>query len=357
MDQLIELVPFLTNPKAEIKILALQHLSGVSDNQDARDVLKNTQIINNLLYLIGDSNHVIVRHSLTILINLCQDETFLAEITKKNIVPRLVDGTTDTKNKLNEIFAMLLSNVTHTKEGCLQLMQCGKELEAFYIMKLVQVLTSGSSQPDFLTSAKYNWIINVILNVTQIQEGRKIVLEDENQIFQLILPLINHKNVIKRRGILGIIRNCCYSEQHHPLLISDRFDILTKLCLIIRGNDKLDEDELVGINTQLHNASIPVGNERDEDKECRKMVIDSLIFLTGTKISRIAMRDSKIYPILRNYYNAESDEDLRDNVEKVVEIILREEGEDENISTEPSFDQNKRQKLEDEDVNFDVEEI
>ncbi|EAL68932.1 armadillo-like helical domain-containing protein [Dictyostelium discoideum AX4] len=355
MDQLPELVPFLLEPKSEIKLLALQHLLGVSDNQEARDILKSTQIINNCIKLITDSNHVVVRHALTILINLCQDTDMLNDIVKKNIVPRLVDGTTDTKNKMSEIFAMLLSNVTHTKEGCLSLMQCGKELEAFFIMKLVQVLTMDSNQEDYFKSTKNNWIVNIILNVTQIQEGRKIVLDKENQIFKEILPLVRHENVIKRRGILGIIRNCCYSEQHHDYLISPEVDILTKLCLPIRGNDKLDDDDLVGLHIDLHNSSLPIGNERDQDRECRKMVVESLIFLTGTKKGRVSMRTAKIYPILRNLFNFETEEELRDNVEKVVELIIRDE---EGDPTPEEIEQmNKKQKLEDEDAQFETDEI
>ncbi|KAF2069313.1 hypothetical protein CYY_009366 [Polysphondylium violaceum] len=355
MEQLAELVPFLADPKSEIKILALQHLSGVSDNQEARDVLKKTNIVTQLIKLMNDSNHVISRHSLTILINLCQDTDLLAEITKKNIVPRLVDGATDTKNKLSEIFAMLLSNVTHTKEGCLQLMQCGKELEAFFIMKLVQVLTMDSSADDYLTSTKNNWVVNIILNVTQIQEGRKIVLDPENSIFSSLLPLINHKNVIKRRGIVGIIRNCCFSEIHHDYLISEKIDIFTKILLPIRGSGKFDDDDMEGMNSILHNVNLPIDYLIEQDRECKRMLVESLVFLTGTRKLRVHMRKIKVYPVLRDFFKDETDDDIKESVEKVVELIIRdEEGEGQ------TFDgpqQKVKEIIEDEDAPFEVEEI
>jgi len=356
MDQLAELVPFLGDPKSEIKILALQHLSGVSDSQEARDVLKKTNIVNQLIKLMNDSNHVVSRHSLTILINLCQDADLLSEITKKNIVPRLVDGSTDTKNKLSEIFAMLLSNVTHTKEGCLQLMQCGKELEAFFIMKLVQVLTMDSSSSDYLTSTKHNWIVNIILNVTQIQEGRKIVLDPENNIFLSLLPLVNHKNVIKRRGIIGIIRNCCFSEIHHDYLISEKIDIFTKILLPVRGSGKFDDEDMDGMNPALHNNNIPANLTRDEDKECRRMLVESLVFLTSTKKLRIHMRKVKVYPVLRDFFKDEENDDIKESIEKVVELIIRDE-EGEGQTFDGPENPKIKEVLEDEDAPFEVEEI
>eukprot|EP01132_Coremiostelium_polycephalum_P009329 gene9329-11442_t len=352
MEQLAELVPFLQDPKAEIKILALQHLLSVSDSQEARDILKKTPIVNNLIKLIGDNNLIIDRHALTILINLCQDSDLLAEITKKNIVPRLVDGSTNSKNKLSEIYSMLLSNVTHTKEGCLQLMQSGKELEGFFIMKLIDFLTLESDKPDYMKSPKNNWIINTVLNVTQIQEGRKIVLDKNNNVLAPVLNLARHEDIIKRRGILGIIRNCCYSEIHHDYILND-IGILSTLILPIRGSDQLTDDEMNGLDIIYHNKSIPSDNKRESDLECRKMLIDSLVFLTGTKKARVFMRDSKVYPIIRNYYNSESDEYIRDNIEKVVEILLR----DEEPDGVQSSQEKKISELEDEDAPFDVEEI
>ncbi|KYQ92105.1 armadillo-like helical domain-containing protein [Tieghemostelium lacteum] len=358
-ELLKELVGFLQDPKPEVKILALQHLAGISQDEESIKTLKQTNIVTYLLRLITDSNHVISRHSLTILINLCSDADMLSEITKKNIVPRLVDGSTDSKNKLSEIYSMLLSNVTHTKEGCLQLMQAGKELEAFYIMKLVQVLLQDSNSSDYLTTPKHSWIINIILNVTQIQEGRKIVLDKDNLIFQSLLPLIHHKDLVKRRGIVGIIRNCCFSEIHQEyILTSEAIDILTIILLPIRGNDRLDDDEMKGMSPKLQNSEIPLDNQREQDKECRKMLIDSLIFLTKTKKAREYMREKKAYPIIRNYYNKEDDEEIKENIEKVVEILLRDEEEtDQPTDTNNINNNNNNNKLEDEDATFDVEEI
>ncbi|EFA78919.1 armadillo-like helical domain-containing protein [Heterostelium album PN500] len=334
MDQLTELVPFLQEQKPEIKILALQHIAGVSGEQPARDVLKKTNIINLLIRLIGDENQTINRLTLTTLINFCQDNDMLNDIVKRNIVPRLVDGTTDTKNKLREIYSILLSNITHTKEGCISLMQYGRELQGFYILKLSNLLTVSEGDEDILVSKKGAWVVNILLNITQIEEGRNIILNQENAIFKSLLPLIQHQSVVIRRGIVGIIRNCCFSETDHPYLLSESIDVLTKILLLIRGSDILTDEEMEGMNQLLHNKPEQASIEREQDKETRKMVIESLIFLTGTKESRAILRDKKTYPIIRNYHLTEKDETIGENIEKIVEMLIRDEEEEDTTAKE-----------------------
>ncbi|EGG20568.1 armadillo-like helical domain-containing protein [Cavenderia fasciculata] len=351
MDQLIELVPFLQEQKSEIKILALQHLSGVSGDQAARDVLKQTNIIALLLRLVGDENNVINRHALTILINLCQDAEMLSDIVKRNIVPRLVDGTTDMKNKLAEIYSMLLSNITHTKEGCTQLLQYGRELEGFYILKLAQQLTNDSSVPSSSALANGgNWVINILLNITQIEEGRNILLNAEHGILVSLLPLLTSKSVLKRRGAMGIIRNCCYSTVHHQYLLSPEIDILTKMLLMIRGPNTLEDDEMEGMNELLKNKPEQASIDREEDKKVRQMIIEALIFLTSLKSTRKTLRDRKVYPIVRNYHLVEKDEKIGEDIEKVVEMLIRDED-------ESAADTHKNFKIDDPNEDDDASNI
>eukprot|EP01133_Synstelium_polycarpum_P013227 gene13227-15538_t len=244
----------------------------------------------------------------------------------------LVDGSTDSKNKLSEIYSMLLANVTHTKEGCTQLMQYGRELEGFYILKLANVVTADAGSPDYMTSAKGNWVINILLNITQIQEGRKIIMNKDNNILKPLLPLMSHSNTVKRRGVISIVRNCCYSGYDHPHLLTPDMDVLTKLLQVIRGDNILDADDMEGMNEQLHNKPHQASVDRDEDKECRKMVIEALVLLTGSKRTRAIMRSQKVYPIIRNYHLVEKDETIGDGIEQIVDLLIRDEEEGEEMA-------------------------
>jgi hypothetical protein len=119
------------------------------------------------------------------------------------------------------------------------------------------------------------------LSITQIKEGRQYILDKSRGIFLALLPHLDNKHIIRRRGILGMIRysqstpqvinitlsqltfkhhfyffitiecvilffvfarNCLFEFDYHKWLLSDEVDLLTHLLLPIRGHDVFSDD-------------------------------------------------------------------------------------------------------------------
>jgi hypothetical protein len=107
------------------------------------------------------------------------------------------------EHELGELDILLLNNLTRLEEGSRQLLQVGESLEGFYLEKLVELLVSkrGDEKKD-----PYAWIARVLMNVSQLPEARKILLDEKRDIFKDLLKDIQHRNPIRKRAILGAIK-------------------------------------------------------------------------------------------------------------------------------------------------------
>jgi hypothetical protein len=116
-----------------------------------------------------------------------------------------VDGIKD-KDSLPEVIelnAMLLNNLTSSEKGCARLLGVGTPLVGLHVNKLIETFVFKER-----TEGKdpYSWIALALMNITQLREGRELVLNKDRAIFPLLLPFVKDANLNRRRGILGVIR-------------------------------------------------------------------------------------------------------------------------------------------------------
>ncbi|KAL6042028.1 DUF383 domain-containing protein [Balamuthia mandrillaris] len=349
-EALKELVDFLADPKPEVRIIAIQHLVGYTGTPETRAQLKSTAIVRNLLRLTGDISAVATK-AFSCLINLSQDKEMASEMLKRNVFARLVDGITDPENKLAELHAMLMTNLTRSEEGCKSLLQVGEEaLEGYYFSKVIQALLSSSSpassatttttknekeeQTDKSKPAKdpFCWLGTVLMNVSQLPSGRKALLEEDAYLLKQILPFVRHPNLIRRRGILGTIRNCCFEPEQHSLLLEEDKGVnllLHVLPPLVGPEQPFDEEEKKGMPAELARlAGLPT-QRREEDLQCKKLLLGTLLLLCHSLEGRTIMRAKQVYPIIRHMDMAESVEEIHDIVSDIVNFLMRDEATDE----------------------------
>merc|ERR1712150_196598 len=91
-------------------------------------------------------------------------------------------------------------------------------------------------------------------------------------------------SVVKRGGVVGTIRNCCFESEHHEWLVSNKVDIVPRLVLPLAG----PSPESI---TQEEMDQLPV--------DIQIMILESLTQLCATKLGREQLRSKNIYVILR----------------------------------------------------------
>jgi len=243
------------------------------------------------------------------------------ELLERNSISKILENLKIQTNKKSlELHCMLLCNITHTTQGSKKLLQIGEPLSGVNISKLIETFVF---KERFEPEDPLAWIAQVLMNITQLAEGRLIMLDKERNIFPLLLPFIRDSNVKRRQGVLGIIKNCCFqTEKHDYLLMDEEVNILKHLLYPIRGSETLSEDDMKGLDPSLHNSVIGKDKKREDDIECKGLIIKSLVLLTATRTSREFLRKSKVYPILREYEKHEENDEINNDIHEVVDILM-----------------------------------
>jgi hypothetical protein len=67
---------------------------------------------------------------------------------------------------------------------------------------------------------------------------------------------------------------------------------------------------------------------REQNLTIRKLLLETLTLLCSTREARVFIREQNIYPILREYHREESDDECRNLTCSLVDMIMRDEGEE-----------------------------
>jgi hypothetical protein len=320
-EQVGELVGFLTNSKPEVRQIALQHLRSFTAADDGRELLRPTPILPNLCRLLGDLRPIATL-AYTCLINLSEDNEFTLQLLQRpRFCVTLVRNLMNEEHQLAELDVLLLNNLTRFEEGSRQLLQVGEEMEGFYLEKLIEILVSkrGDEKKD-----PYAWIARVLMNASQLAETRRILLDEKRDIFKDLLKDIQHRNPIRKRAVLGAIKNCCFEQRKHNwLLAEDKVNILPYLLYPLVGPEPFREDEIEGMPAFL--TRLGPNKMREEDLESRKLLVEALTLLTGTRRGRDFMRAKQAYPIIRDAHKVEENEAIGELFFLLVDHLIRDE--------------------------------
>ena len=141
------------------------------------------------------------------LINLTGHSLEVASVAvSKGAVERCIDFIKDSECAPVDLLS-LLANITKAEGGVHVLSQEGKPLEGFYIQRLVQLLVGGKPPET------YDQAASVLCNVSRHPIGRKVILDLNGSIINLVTPMLVSTCDIRRERIAATVQNlCCDSE-------------------------------------------------------------------------------------------------------------------------------------------------
>jgi Domain of unknown function (DUF383)/Domain of unknown function (DUF384) len=305
--EIVELISFLQDRRANIRSGAVEAILGLSASDDGRDLLLDTDVAEKLRRLIG-SEQLISSNVVKIFINLTAEQRLLDRILKQGIVSLLMDQLRDEDCTYKHLIIMLLTNLSQTYEGCTQILQLGEnsKLVGLHFRRLIQYFVAPivMKNKDGQIVDVYEYCGEVLQNVSQIQEARDILLDSERALLPAIFPQLTSGSIIRRRGAAGMIKNCCFdvSKEHIvKYIFSPSVDIITNLLFPLAGPDNYTIGEKDGMNPRLfsHGAR----KERESDPKTRRAIIESLYLIsTSGFTARDAMRKRRVYPVVRHFH-------------------------------------------------------
>ena len=214
--ELQELCTFLRlNSRLDVKSSALNYILGLTATDEGRGlILQNDSVLRNLLDLTTDANHVISRDALLAVLNSTASDKIAMKLISMNAIPQFLSMLVDPNYKHTNTLCMVLSNITRHEQGA----------------KILSDLLTSSSHPVSLSQLvdkfdkavprrpddSVDYLATVFSNITQVLSARQAFLERSSCLISRLLAYTQYQgSLIRRGGIIGLIRNLCFEVGWH----------------------------------------------------------------------------------------------------------------------------------------------
>jgi len=337
MEAIKEMFQFLTlKSRPDLKSVALDSILGLTATADGLQALteSESEIFNMLAEIaLKDPSVPLRKDAALALINLSADVDTAKKMTKpsksnQQMVLTLWQMIENQVYPSADPACMTLSNLSIDKASCTQIWQYLQEHD-ITVEKVLDVLCvkktmdKGEEKEKKLPTLHY--LGPFLSNLTQLPEVRQVLLKD--LLLERLLSFTDFKeSSVRRGGIIGALRNCCFDYEKHDLLLN-QLDLLPKLLLPLAGPtpDIFEEEEIEKLPIDLQ--YLDEDKEVEEDADIRKLLLEALLQLCATRKGREILREQNTYLILRELHKMEKDENVQLACENVVDILIKKEEE------------------------------
>ncbi|KAG7316874.1 hypothetical protein KOW79_019172 [Hemibagrus wyckioides] len=318
-----EMLSFLRlDTRADVKGQATECILGLTGTRDGCRYLRTRpDFLKALVTLTADVSIAIVKDCYHALVNLSADETLHKPLVKDaGILPMLLNHLLDPEYDFSDRICSILSNLSRHERTCVDLLHKLQE-QNIGMAKIVEIFCTEG----FNKKASLHYLGPLLSNLTQLPEARHFILDRDRCVIQRLLPFTQYEaSVTRRGGVVGTLRNCCFDYSHHEWLLSE-VDILPFLLLPLAGPEELSEEENEGLPVDLQ--YLPEDKRREEDPDIRKMLIETLLLLTATKVGRQILKKKNVYPIMREFHKWEKEPHVISACEKLIQVLIGDEPE------------------------------
>lgn len=341
MDSLEEMQSFLdVNARLDLKAAAVQYVLGLSGTEAGRLLLlQHPCSLSSLISIAQDKRVGIARNACLAIINISGEEEGVRALLlnrgkvdgqdidsdHSNVVMVVIKFIMDPESSLADPGCMILSNLTRpsgTIERVIDIIKkCGITVD-----HLASAFTNRQNNYSYEEGPNRDYLGQVFSNLSQSVTFRSSLLDHERCIIQRLLCYTHDcSSSVRRRGIVGTLRNCCFDIEHHDWLLSPDVDILPYLLYPLAGPEKFTHDEIKKLPLDLQ--YLPQDKVREPYPDIRKMLLEALIQLCAKRSSRELIRDRNTYLILREFHKWEKDRMVLLACENVIDILIRTEAE------------------------------
>ena len=169
-----------------------------------------------------------------------------------------------------------------------------------------------------------------ISNLSQVADARKQLVDKDNPvIISKLLAFVEYKaSHVRRGGVIGTLRNCCFDTSDHEWLLSEDngIDLLPRLLLPLAGPTPADMDPEEVDKLPVDLQYLDDDKEIEKDPDLRKMLLEAIHQLCATRTGREIIRLRNAYPILKELHKIENDINVKLACENIVDILIKKEG-------------------------------
>lgn len=322
-SELSELLSFLRpESRVDVKAGAAECVLGLSANRDGCLFLgSRPDFLRAVWALTSDPSIAIVKDAYFTFINLSAEESLhQVLVSEVDVLPSLCTNLLDPSFPFSDQICTILSNLSRSDRTCPAVYKALQDKVG--LSKLVEIFCCESFNPK----ATLHFIGPLLSNLSQLQEAREELLDRGRSVVQRLLPFTQFDgSVVRRGGVIGTLRNCCFDHKHHDWLLSEEVDILPFLLLPLAGPEELSEEENEGLPLDLQ--YLPEDKQRESDPDIRKMLLETLLLLCATARGRCLLKDRQVYPLMRELHSWENTAEVKSAAEKLIQVLIGDEPE------------------------------
>ncbi|GMI33575.1 hypothetical protein TrRE_jg11277 [Triparma retinervis] len=220
----------------------------------------------------------------------------------------------DTGDKILDSGCRLLANLCRSEVGCTAVLD-----KEGILAKLINEFESPAAD----CWDRFQHVATVLMNVTQVERGRKVLLKISDGFLDKVTPSLTANNSIRRMGIAGAIRNVCFEKDSSWWLIHEK-KIVDDICYPLCGPEGFDMDDKVGMTPKMWMEG--PDKKREPDAETRMLLVEAILLLCATgRKNREKLRELKVYPIVKTLDLSEENEDVSNKIDECVQFLMRDE--------------------------------
>lgn len=324
----LELLPFLgPGVRRDLQAAAAHHLLALTGARPGRSLLaRQAALVRALTSLAAAPDPAPSREAARALVNLTADPGLHDRLLAADpeLPGRLLGCALDPLWPWAEEAAAALANLSREPALCAAVMDMLAAAEPGWLS--LERLVHALCVPCYNAHAPLHYLGPLLSNLSQHAEVRAFLLDPDRCVVQRLLPLTQYTDSsVRRGGVVGTLRNCCFDHRHHERLLGPQVNILPFLLLPLAGPEEFSEEEMNRLPVDLQ--YLPPDKQRESDGDIRKMLVEAIMLLTATGIGRQHVRDQGSYLILRELHSWEPEPDVRVACEKLIQVLIGDEPE------------------------------
>ncbi|KAH7315787.1 hypothetical protein KP509_21G065300 [Ceratopteris richardii] len=221
---------------------------------------------------------------------------------------------------LNQLLTLLIVNLTQSDLGVKRLLQEADKLEGLYVRKLVRLFSKASEGVEDY----YEHVASILVNVTQRESGRRLILDPKKGLLKQILPHSDSTSLVRRKGVISTVRNCCFeAENELASILSVSQYLWPALLLPLAGKQIFRKEDTSKMPLELAN---PLSHERESEGESciRIEAAEALYLIARHEGGRKALWSVNGPRILQIGYEDEEDHEVMEAYERLGSLLVNE---------------------------------
>ncbi|KIK52292.1 hypothetical protein GYMLUDRAFT_49994 [Collybiopsis luxurians FD-317 M1] len=426
--QLKELLTFLRDKNPQVRQIALANLVAqtpadaphrnlfLSSQSSGLQKPQENNVIRDLKLLCRDQP-VIAHDAFKALINLSDAPSIVASLSDVPFLTFLVSYTINPQSILADLASMLLSNLSASATPCSILASlkiniipspnlpngffatqsrsgtCPEpvpypkdpEIDVLALPLLLDAFVQGANVQDIKDFDKkprkgsLHFLASVFANLASSSAGRDFFSTPRPSNFlhptsdiefpiAKIVPFTEHKDTIRRGGVVSTIKNFCFNARAHRALLTPSetlthipkpkptpnpsssstppttptltsapgADALPYLLLPLAGPEELDLEIQDSLPPALQ--LLPPDKTREPDPAIRLMLIEILLLCCHTRWGRDYMREKGVYEVVKVTHECEGVDKISEHIERLVQLLKGQEPPLSHVEEEYEYD-------------------